>query len=196
MRPVAGTASLGAWRLGRGVPLSLALVAVAGVVAWRFLPLHAADLVAAVVACVALLVAWAAWRALFASYGAEASPYEAACATERARPSDRPRELVQIERAVSSATTTASDAHLRLRPLLRAIVVPWLAEPDEPERPGRDDGGEVDAALAARHGELGGPLWELVRPGRERPTRWDAPGLDLAMLRTIVEEMEGRVDDP
>jgi hypothetical protein len=99
----------------------------------------------------------------------------------REEETERLPQLARIEREVVLATTTAFDAHYRLRPLLREVAEHRLAS----RRALSLDSGS-DAVRAA----LGEELWELVRPDRERPEHHLARGLPRAEIRAAVEALE------
>lgn len=181
-----------------GARLAVLVAASAAVAfAWWFLPLPAGVVVALGVGVVGLALGGGLVRLLWRAYQEEGSAFEAVARAEQAQAVARPAELAAIERAVAAGTATASDAYLRLRPVLRAVLVPGLAGADEEHGPGRQVREAArDAVLADRSGELGPSLWELVRPGRPRPERFDAPGVDAAALEAIVEELEARHGDP
>lgn len=100
---------------------------------------------------------------------------------ERGRALQPLPELARLEREVTLATTTAFDAHFRLRPVLRRI-----AERTLQARRGVDLQRNPDAARRL----LGPEMWELVRPDREPPADRAAPGVDLRSLRRMVDALE------
>ncbi|MBO0683183.1 MAG: hypothetical protein J2P45_08525 [Candidatus Dormibacteraeota bacterium] len=99
----------------------------------------------------------------------------------RRPPSERPRQLEELERAVDFSTTTAFDLHFRLRPHLVRIAAHRLAAR------GLSLEGRPERARAL----LGAETWELVRPDRRPPEDRDARGLELAAIRRAVEQLEG-----
>jgi hypothetical protein len=178
------------------LPVTLVLLSVGLVLAWRFVPLSAAHLVAIYVACVALVVGGALSRAFQAAYRAEGSAFEEVRRTGGSTSGRRPRELEAIERTVVASRTTASEVHLALRPLLRRIAVPGLeGATDETGTARARREAAIDAAWLARRGSWSPLLWELVRPGRPRPESWNDEGVSAAALREVVDELEERQHD-
>ena len=125
------------------------------------------------------LVLGTALERLRRSVPRRASPFDAAFAPvppTRARPAT----LERVEREVTLATGTAFDVHFRLRPVVRSIAAGKLL------RRGVDLQRRPDRAR-----ELLGPsVWELVRPGRPAPDDRAAPGLPLAELERVVDDLE------
>ena len=109
------------------------------------------------------------------------SPFDRRRRRRRTAKEERLPELARVEREVALGTTTAFDAHYRLRPLLRDVAEHRLAT-----RRGLalEDGG------AAVREALGEEAWELVRPDRERPDHHLAAGAKLADVRAAVEALE------
>jgi hypothetical protein len=116
----------------------------------------------------------------------EASPAAAESAYERAlrarhRRAARPPELEKLEREVVLAAMSSFDLHMRMRPLLREIAGHRLAT---------RRGLELDRGGPGVQETLGEDLWELLRPGREPPHDRFAPGLPLAELRGLLDQVE------
>jgi hypothetical protein len=108
-----------------------------------------------------------------------ASAFDAAFAPPR-RTRARPASLARVEREVTLATGTAFDVHFRLRPLVAPLATGLLL------RRGVDPERRPDAAA-----ELLGPaLWELVRPDRPAPDDRTAPGIPLAAVERLVDDLE------
>jgi hypothetical protein len=94
--------------------------------------------------------------------------------------SQRPVELERLEWMVGSGRHTAGDVQVRVRPVLRGIAGALL----------RRQGVRLDAEPEQARALLGDELWELVRPGRPRPSDHRAPGLELGALERLVERLE------
>jgi len=88
----------------------------------------------------------------------------------------RPVELDRLERELTMATSSAFDAHVRLRPAVREIVGVRLAARGQR----LEDSEEL----------LGPELWELARDDRPAPTTPHAAGIPEADLRRAVERLE------
>ena len=86
---------------------------------------------------------------------------------------ERPRQVEQIERAVTLGVATAYDLHLRLLPHLREIAQCRL------ERTGRTSSPETL-----------GRWWELLRPDRAEPADRFAAGLPPGELLALVADLE------
>jgi hypothetical protein len=82
-------------------------------------------------------------------------------------------ELERTEREVTLASATAYDLHLRLLPHLREIAQCRL------ERSGKTSGPDTL-----------GRWWELLRPDRPEPDDRFAPGIEPAVLRALVSDLE------
>ena len=92
----------------------------------------------------------------------------------------RPASLAHVEREVTLASGTAFDVHFRLRPLLQQVAGGLLL------RHGVDlerDATRAEALLGAR-------VWELVRPDRAPPEDRTAPGLPVASIEQVVDDLE------
>ncbi|HZD00471.1 MAG TPA: hypothetical protein VFA46_09870 [Actinomycetes bacterium] len=100
---------------------------------------------------------------------------------ERPAPPMRPAELEALSRTLVLASASATYAHTRLRPELRAIAAELLAW-----HRGIDLAAQPEAARAA----LGEATWELLRPDRAEPRDHEAPGLPAPLLKRIVAELE------
>jgi hypothetical protein len=129
---------------------------------------------------VGAIVCWAVVGAATARWAASESPRFVLPRPWRRPVPGRVRQLEELERAVEFSLTTAFDLHFRLRPHLVRIAADRLAArgvnlQEGPER----------ARVA-----LGPDLWELVRPDREPPEERSAPGVDLARLGRVVEQLD------
>jgi hypothetical protein len=83
------------------------------------------------------------------------------------------QQLERVQRAVTLATSSAYDLHVRLLPQLRDIAEARL------ERSGRRPGPDTL-----------GRWWELLRPDRELPDDRFGPGIRVDDLRALVAELE------
>ena len=83
------------------------------------------------------------------------------------------------ERIIHLAEFSAGDAHRGLRPLLQEIA-------DERLRAGHGIALDHPAAAA----RLAPATWELVRPDRPSPHDLRAPGLDPAVIDSILADLE------
>jgi hypothetical protein len=101
---------------------------------------------------------------------------------QRARPVREPRaaELERLERAVDLGVARAEDFHLLLRPALRGIAAGLLAA----------RGLDLDRDSERVRELLGEESWDLLRPGRERPSNPRRRGVEPALLRRLVEDLE------
>jgi hypothetical protein len=102
----------------------------------------------------------------------------------RESPSQRPEELVRLERAVALGVAHAGDLHTRLRPRLRTIAATLLAA----------RGVDLDRSAGQARSLLGEELWTLARADREAPADPFAPGIDPARLTVAVETLESLRD--
>jgi hypothetical protein len=98
-----------------------------------------------------------------------------------APPPARPGQLVDLERLVISASTSAVQLHAYLRPLLAEIALRRLAA--------RGQTLERIPDPAARE-LLGDRLWDIVRPGRPFPEQRHGPGVTVDELRAMLEVLE------
>ncbi len=108
------------------------------------------------------------------------SEFDEAMATQTPT-TERPAELVRLEREVALAAARAFDLHFKLRPILREIADHRL----ESRR-----GIAPDADRSAARPLLGDPAWELLREHRPAPENRMAPGMSLADLRSVVDSLE------
>ena len=92
----------------------------------------------------------------------------------------RPASLARIEREVTLAAGTAFDVHFRLRPVIRELAAGFLL------RRGIDLEWSPDRARAV----LGPDTWELARPDRGVPDDRTAPGLPIATVSLVVDDLE------
>lgn len=98
-----------------------------------------------------------------------------------APPPARPDQLVELERLVISAGTSAVHVHAYLRPLLVEIASRRLAARGQTlER--------MPDAVACEL--LGDRLWEIVRPGRPFPEDRHGPGVPPNELRAMLGVLE------
>lgn len=94
----------------------------------------------------------------------------------------RPKQLVRLERLVSTAGTTTAHAHAYLRPVLAEVAARRLAR----------RGLALERMQASVGRELlGDRLWEIVRPDRPFPEDRNAPGVSPAELSEMLERLEG-----
>jgi len=93
----------------------------------------------------------------------------------------RPDQLVELERLVISAGTSAVHVHAYLRPLLAEIASRRLAA--------RGQTLERMTDTAARE-LLGDRLWDLVRPDRPFPEDRHGPGVAPQELRAMLGVLE------
>jgi hypothetical protein len=101
-------------------------------------------------------------------------------AWRRRSPPERLRQLEELERAVDFALGTAFDLHFRLRPHLVRVATARLAAR------GVNLLAQPDRARAL----LGPDAWDLVRPDREPPEDRAGHGADLALLRSVVDQLD------
>ena len=93
----------------------------------------------------------------------------------------RPDQLVELERLMVSAGTSAVQVHAYLRPLLIEIASRRLAARGQAlERMPDPFGREL----------LGVGLWDLVRPDRPFPEDRQAPGVTPQQLRAMLEALD------
>jgi hypothetical protein len=97
-----------------------------------------------------------------------------------ARSQARPASLSRVEREVTLATGTAFDVHYRLRPIVRELAAGLLLQ----------RGVDLDRSPARAEALLGPRVWELARPGRPAPEDRTAPGLPVAAVASVVEDLE------
>jgi hypothetical protein len=93
----------------------------------------------------------------------------------------RPGQLVELERLVAAAATSAVHVHAYLRPVLVEITSYHLAARGQTlERMPDPVGREL----------LGDRLWDIVRPDRPFPDDRRGPGLAPEELRGMLEALE------
>jgi hypothetical protein len=112
--------------------------------------------------------------------GSSSSPFDAALRPIEPR-SERPEELVRLERRIGLAQTTAFDAHYRLRPVVREIAAQRLWA-----RHAVDLDTDPDRAEAL----LGADVWELARPDRPPPREPFAPGPGAGGIERVIDRLE------
>jgi hypothetical protein len=112
--------------------------------------------------------------------GSGQSPFELALRPIAPR-TERPPELVRLERQLALAATTAFDVHYRLRPVVSEVAVQrlWVRHGVDLEA----DAGRASSLTSAE-------VWELVRPDRPPPTEPFAPGLGLRGIERIIAALE------
>jgi hypothetical protein len=93
----------------------------------------------------------------------------------------RPGQLVELERLVITAATSAVHVHAYLRPVLVEISSYRLAARGQtlermPDAVGRE--------------LLGDRLWDIVRPDRRFPDDRHGPGVAPEELRAMLEALE------
>lgn len=93
----------------------------------------------------------------------------------------RPASLAKLEREVSMAADTAFDAHIRLRPTLRALSAGLLAA---------RNGVDLDRQPERARLILGEAAWELVRPDRPVPENRADRGIEPAELERAITAFE------
>ncbi len=98
----------------------------------------------------------------------------------RRRPAERARALEELEHAVDFSLGTAFDVHYRLRPHVRRIAAYRLGL----------RGVSLDGHRQRAAALLGPATWELARPDRPEPDDRNAPGVDLAQLKRVVEDLD------
>ena len=100
--------------------------------------------------------------------------------TPRREPSP-PEQLVELQRLVGSARTSALQLHAYLRPLLAQSAATRLAAR-----------GVTLEGLSDQTGPtlLGDRLWELVRPGRPFPEDRRGPGVSSDELASMLDALE------
>jgi len=110
-----------------------------------------------------------------------AGRFEAAL-SRRPATAPEPVELLRVERDLELGITSASHAHHRLLPMLRAAAEARLAS-----RHGIDLERGPDAARA----ELGAEAWEWLRPDRPEPADRFDPGVPREEVVALIERIEG-----
>jgi hypothetical protein len=110
---------------------------------------------------------------------AEALPRAEAASSERP-PRRKPLgQLESIQRKLDLSETSGFELHHGLRPLVREIAAARLAR----------HGVGLDRQPARARALLGEQAWELARPDREAPGRFDR-GCSKDELRAIVDALE------
>ena len=92
-------------------------------------------------------------------------------------------QLEMIRRVLGAAGWSAGELHHRLAPMVREVAAARLSR-----RHGVDLDRQPERARALIGG---GRVWELVRPGRERPDDWRARGWSRQELEALLDELEG-----
>jgi hypothetical protein len=130
---------------------------------------------------VGALLFWAVSGAALRIWAVPESPGFTLPRTWRRRPPpERLRQLEELERAVDFALGTAFDLHFRLRPHLVRVATARLAA----------RGVNLQAQPDRARALLGPDAWDLVRADREAPEDRAGPGVDLARLRSVVDQLD------
>jgi hypothetical protein len=130
---------------------------------------------------VGALLFWAVSRAALRIWAVPEPPRFTLPRTWRRRPPPaRLRQLEELERAVDFALGTAFDLHFRLRPHLVRVANARLAA----------RGVNLQAQPDRARALLGPDAWDLVRPDREPPEDRAGHGADLALLRSVVDQLD------
>lgn len=130
--------------------------------------------------CLASLALWVLlravpWPAVERGQGA----FEAVARTKAAVPDERPAHLRRMEGLVYFSHINVTDLHYRMRPALRQLLSERLA----------NHGTTLDGDQRVRD-RLGQDGWELLRPDRREPMNRTARGVELPLLRRIVDYIE------
>jgi hypothetical protein len=96
-------------------------------------------------------------------------------------PPEPPPDQLRARRTVTFAVRSAGDVHARLRPELAEVVASRLAV---------GHGLDLAADPGAAERLVGPELWELVRPDRQPPDDSFAPGLPLARIEALLDQVE------
>jgi hypothetical protein len=112
--------------------------------------------------------------------GSSSSPFDVALRPLRPR-SERPEELIRLERRLGLAQTTAFDAHYRLRPVVREIAAQRLWVRHAVDLDG--DPGRAEVLLGA-------DVWELARRDRPPPREPFAPGPGAGGIERVIAALE------
>ncbi len=113
--------------------------------------------------------------------GRQRSRFEAALRRPSPRTAAPPLELVRMERELELGIASATHAHRRLLPLLRAAAAARLAA---------RHGVELERRPEAARALLGDEAWELLRPGRPEPADRHGPGVPRELIAAAIERLE------
>jgi hypothetical protein len=95
---------------------------------------------------------------------------------------DEVEQFRTIARQLTLSSWSEHDLHLRLRPLIQEIARARLA---------RQYGVDLDREPERARALIGsGPVWELIRPDRERPEDRQARGWSEPELERLMDELE------
>lgn len=130
--------------------------------------------------CLASLALWVLMRAVpWPPVDRKEATFETVARTGAAGLEERPARLRRMEGLVYFSHINVTDLHYRMRPTLRRLAAERLA----------DHGIDFDRDPHVRE-RLGPDGWELLRPDRREPTDRTARGVELALLRKIVDYIE------
>ena len=90
-------------------------------------------------------------------------------------------EFLRMERELELGVVSASHAHRRLLPLLRAAASARLAS---------RHGIELERRPEAARAMLGEDVWELLRPDRPEPADRHGPGVPREQVAAVIEALE------
>ncbi len=108
-----------------------------------------------------------------------------AAARTRTRPDPKPpRDVERMATMVSARSRSAGGVHHWMRPLMRDLA---LARLDPGTIPASWDVPDVDPLTWA---SIPDPLRSLIAPDRPTPPDPSAPGISLAEVRTLVDQLE------
>jgi hypothetical protein len=159
-------------------PAALAAVALALLLALR--PLSTSRALAIWIVLVAALALAALYRQGRARGAPRTSRFEAAL-RRSATPAAQPLELARMERELELGIASATHAHRRLLPLLRAAAAARLAT---------RHGIEIDRRPEAARALLGPEVWELLRPDRPAPADRHGAGPSRETVVAAIEKLE------
>ncbi|MBO0714079.1 MAG: hypothetical protein J2P59_04955 [Acidimicrobiales bacterium] len=130
--------------------------------------------------CLASLALWVLLRAVpWPAVERGAGAFEAVARTKVVAPDERPAHLRRMEGLVYFSHINVTDLHYRMRPTLRQLLSENLA----------NHGTTLDGDPRVKD-RLGRDGWELLRPDRREPLNRTARGVELPLLRRIVEYIE------
>jgi hypothetical protein len=109
-----------------------------------------------------------------------AGGFEAAL-RRRPAPAPAPVELLRVERDIELGITSASHAHHKLLPILRAAAEARLAS---------RHGIELERRPEAARAVLGDEAWEWLRPDRPEPEDRFDPGVPREEVIALIERIE------
>jgi hypothetical protein len=130
--------------------------------------------------CLASLALWVLLRAVpWPAVERGSAAFELVARTGQGGPGRRPAHLQRLEGLVYFSHINVTDLHYRMRPALRQLLDDRLA----------DHGTTLDHDPKVRE-RLGQDGWELLRPDRREPANRTARGVDLSLLKRIVDYLE------